>query len=448
MKRQLLLTIYLLITFLGICQAQDKTTEKGKEFLQEYISSLQHQIDVTPFVVGIKDLYASANDEGKKNIKELIIQTISEQLVNEQKKTAHSLINIYFALAEQNDEKLPMLYYILGNFYAEQKDSVNLKKNISSIEKYATNSSDANGYIEKLNGYLERMRNYVPAQYQVIGNWITEATDEKGSYAYSLPLYEIEACNKFGKIKYKISGQAINNFNLKHVLGVQVFEYFEDEVFSQYEKEFGSDSLYIFWASETLSNADLQELASRHRATAQFGTEISVCVSNGNSDFGSQLTGHVVGNLAERGANALFDKLFEPQKKIVTIEAWLKRTGRNFFEGIISWKETKVKASSTDLKFKENNTFTTLMRWTEESDVCLMSWYGNPHSPFTSTSKSYAAKTGKKYSKDLQRKADTPFGQAYIQYKKASFKDKPDVLSKYNLQQIEKLKQWCIQQVK
>ena len=119
---------FVIMSFLAgllMCNAQNQLTERGKDILNEYISGIQSGVDVTPLVISIKDMYGTANAVQKQEFRDVIVEEIAGHLSNNQKEFARSLINIYQMIAERNDERLPKLYFILGNIYAEQKDTLN-----------------------------------------------------------------------------------------------------------------------------------------------------------------------------------------------------------------------------------------------------------------------------------------------------------------------------------
>ncbi len=448
MRRFQYLLCFLFVFTGELTFGQTSITDKGNYFLQEYLAGIQSGVDVTPLVIGIKDMYASADVKGRKELKELIIDFLSERLSNNQQSQARSLVNVYQLIAEADDEKLPMLYYILGNMYAEQQDSINLKNTISSLEKCATNSPESSDYLQSLNGYLEKMRNYVPPTYNIVGDWVTDVTENSPSaYIFcgmNLPKYLISAELKDGRIKYKISGASIDYNNNKRFFGFPFFNNDGEESYSQIEKEYGSDSLYIFWSSEILSNSDLQEIARRHYLVGDFATGVATGISNGQTDFGSRVAGRMAGAMLEVGVNALLDNLFTPSKRIAIVEAWLKRVNNNLFEGTISWKETKVKAGNHNIKFDETVDHLLLMRWPKKSGVVFLEWYGNPYAPFVSFSKNKAKRFGMIYYKDLRKDINSEFGQAYRQYKDSPSAEKRSVILEYNQRQIDKLRNQCI----
>ena len=445
MKR-FLIAILLCAVSVEYCCAQNNTVEKGKTLLQEYIAGVQNHADVTPLVVGIKELYEKTKIKERAKFKEMVAEKISEQLSSNQKESTRSLINVYQMIAEPNDRKLPMLYYFLGNMYAEQKDSTNLKNIISSLEMCANNSDKSSEYLFNLNEYLDRIRNYKPVTYGIEGVWITDAC-EPGQYYYNRPKYKIETFVEGSMMKYKIEGAAIEHFNFKHdpLNGNVVFSILDNGNLSQIEKEFGEDSIYIFWSSEKLSNTNLETIAQRRYLAGAIGTSVSVAYSNGSSDFSSQLAGGMIGGLAEIGMNALFDAIFEPSKRLVIIEAWLKKVNLNMFEGVFSWKESKVGSSTTNLNFEERIDSVALMRWTKESDVVFVqSKLFYPYAPYeVSFYKSGSKKRGIPYWKDMRNDKSTEFGQVYLRYKKT--KNKSQFIFNYNYEQMDKLKKWCLE---
>lgn len=199
-------------------------------------------------------------------------------------------------------------------------------------------------------------------------------------------------------------------------------------------KEFGEDSLYICWASEKLSNEDLNNLNIARGLSSSIGTGVAVGVAGGSNDFSSRLSGQLSGMAIEMGMNALFDSMFSPSKKLILIEAWLRKVNRNMFEAIITSKQTKAKTVSNNLKFDEHSDTLTLMRWNKESDVIFMAggFMGiiHPYCP-------YVCK------EDILIKSDSDFGKACLEFKKA--KKKKEYIKEYNLQQIEKLRMWCME---
>ena len=430
------------------CCAQSNT-ERLKTILPEYITGLQNKTDVTPLVILIKDLYASTEASDRESFKRVINEQISEQFSNGQKETARSLIYIYQLIAEKDDEQLPLLYLIQGNMYAEQMDSVNLKNMISSLQACSQNNENSSKYIESLNGFLERIRNYVPVTRGIVGRWISDTPHDR---FLNIPKYDIEAVYFKDGLRYKYLGWPGN------------------KGLSQIQKEFGDDSLYICWSSEILSDVDLQEISMARGVASTVGTGIAVGVSGGNKDLSSQLAGSLSGMAVEMGANALFDNLFEPSKRIELVEAWLKKVNNNMFEGIFSWKKTIIKSTSDKTKFNEERDTLTLMRWTAESDVIFMVGSLPPVLPYppyrislskpkkNNTKKGTLASvvptvnestidnqnqmTNGIYYEDIQNNTDIEYGRAYLEYKKS--KKPKEYIRQYNLEQIEKLRKWCL----
>ena len=442
-------------------------TERLKTILPEYITGLQNKTDITPLVILIKDLYASTEASERGSFKRVITEHISEQFSNDNKDTARSLIYVYQLIAEKDDEQLPLLYFIQGNMYAEQMDSVNLKNMISSLQACSQNNEEFSGYLEKLNDFLHEMRNYVPVTQDIEGKWISDAVENYGSGIIEFPKYEIETVNVGDKIKYYIDGGAIGHFKLDHPSS----SYFTGEaLLSQIEKEYSYDSLYICWSSEKLSKFDLESITMARGIAGVVGTGVATGVSGGHSDLSSQLAGNLSGMVVEMGANALIDGLFSPSKRIVLIEAWLKKANNNMFEGVFSWKETKINSQSS--KFKEQKDTLTLMRWDSESNIIFMAgWRGCPYAPYKirltkkqgeepkdvrvpRTAASFWASIGDKvgvgyyndgiYYKDLEKDMNCEFGKAFLKRTKAKGRNKLDFIKQYNLEQIEKLKTWCI----
>lgn len=203
----------LLLSCIVLCNAQNLITERSKNIINEYISGIHNGVDVTPLVVKIKDMYGNVNAMQKEEIKEMIVEVISEQLSDNQIIIARSLINIYQMLAEQNDRKLPLLYFLLGNMYAEQMDSINLKNAISSLKNCIDNDDNSLGYLNSLNGYLEQIRRYTPVTKGIEDSWISDVVVENKHL--SLPKYRIEAFHVGDNINYIISGAFIASYNTK-----------------------------------------------------------------------------------------------------------------------------------------------------------------------------------------------------------------------------------------
>ncbi|MBO7067553.1 MAG: hypothetical protein J6W52_02575 [Bacteroidaceae bacterium] len=444
MKKIYIATLSFFFIFaIGFCYAESQQTEKCKSLIREYISGGQGNIDVTPLVVGIKDLFSAANAKEKQELMDFIIANISEQLDNNQVSSARSLINIYQMVANHDDEHLPKLYYILGNIYSGQKDTVSLKHTITSLERFAGNSEEYRNYIKNLNDNLLRIRNYKPVSYDIEGLWLTDVAWNSKSTWFNYPKYHVEISNIGGRNQYRIDGSFIASYNNKHFMSGLIFQ--EGSNYSQIEKEFGEDSLYLFWSSEKLTNADLQSIAARQYMAGAFGTAAAVGVAGGNSDMGSRVTGQLVGGLTEIGLNALFNSLFAPQKRIVIIEAWLKKVSNNMFEGLFSWKESKVGASTTNINFDETIDRVSLMRWNNESEVYFMHYLKPPKDiDRIDYLNEFVYRPPFLYYTYFRDSQNQELRQVYQNWKATKSSERNDYLRNYHQQQIEKLKKWCM----
>lgn len=446
-------------------------------WLKEFVTLRVENKDSSLPLMKIKDYYSQLSDIDKGNLKNKIIDHISLYLKENQKNEAMAMIDLYDFLADKKDAKRPDIYFIRGNIYAERQDTIMLKETIAQIE----NSNGKQEYLDKLNDYLLQIRRFVPADQGLDGYWVSDVL--YAGYGI-LPKYIINA--RYGEtLSFTVKNKSSFLYHCITTKNVFSLEFLKEQV-SQQIIPYAKDSLYVLWSSEKLKNYDPELVGGLRQTIGMTGAAVVGKYSQHNKySSGDAALAQFTTGIVEIGANALLDVLFTPSKKIYLLEARLKRVNENIFAGKFIYRQTKVKETTTSIKFDEEKDILSLLRWSPESGIIFMGYAGFPVTPYetsnTSTKKQKKNIEKKKLKKAKQKvktsnnigslinsytpenytpevidetiipcwkeirdDASTEYGKAYLEYKKS--KDKNEYMKEYNLKQLEKLREYNMEQ--
>ena len=447
----ILLFVAVLMSFNSYASIQEEP--EYTTWLNEFVTLRIENKDSSLPLLKIKDYYNQLSDIDKGNFKSKIIEHISVYLKANKKNEAMAMMDLYDLFADKEDVKRPDLYFIRGNIYAERKDTVMLKETIAQLEKF----DDKKDYADKLNRYLLQIRGFALTDYSLNGYWVSDVlmSDVWGS-GLDIPKYIIKVTSNDSITNMTITEDS--PFITKVCITTKPLIADKIPQTSQYLFPFNKDSLYVSWSSEKLKNYDANLVGGLRQLTGITSATISSELAQRHEySTGEALAGSLVNSAVEIGLNSLFDALFTPSKKIYVLEGKFKRVNDNILKGKLKYTSSKIKAGEEDnARFNTETEDITLLRWTPESGVVFMSWWGIPITPYEYSLEPVekqkkkiekAKKKGKKvderilpYWEDLANDTSTEYGRAYQERKKN--KNKKEFSRQWNKKQIEKLREY------
>lgn len=300
----------------------------------------------------VKNYYDGLNKAGKEQMLTHLQERTSAQLNADDKPAALNTINIYHALADKSDEKLPTMLFIKGTIYAEKMDSINLKRTINELQ--ACESPLASEYFPKLNENLSKVINYQPPLARIDGAiWVAEAEQWIGDLDLDT---KVKLRTNF--IWTNGSGES-TSFDMKYgkMNCVDV-------------RPIGADSIYVMWCSEKL-NKNNPEFASIFRdITSSASAEIHAEYAQHNKHSSWAKLGVDIASWAgEVLINSILDGLFMPSKKMHLLEAHLKFENDYVMTGTLKYQYWKVDAEGKTDEYKVASSRVMLLRWLSESNI-------------------------------------------------------------------------------
>lgn len=407
----LLITIFSPITLNG----QD-LKEDLKDWIAEYILLNSQRNDASVPSMKIYNYYINASDEDKLALEESISKVAFTFVSEGKTEYALSATNLYELLPIESQKLNSQIYFTKGYCYAALCDSINLKSIISKLQRYPKTTF----YTSVLNSYLDEMRKPVTSLKNLDGWWVSDVLMkvERGLFGMTvggdIPKYMVDVYEKNDSVLFEIN--RMSPFNTDICYMTKTFSpdniYHYTDIKSKIVIPYASDSICVIWSSEDLKNFNADIAQSLRQVTATIGATIAGEVNQRYKYSTSEkIATDMLVDLGETAINAIFDAIFTPSKKIFVLQARLKKINDNILTGKLYFRQTKVKADDSNIKWEEYIDTVTFLRWKPEYDVVFMGKVAEyPLMPYDDISKKVSSQIKSlknKVKKDLKQYYDS-----------------------------------------
>lgn len=347
--------------------------------------------------IDLKIYYLNLNDSDKSQCRVFLVNRITYLLDDEKQNEAIVLIDTYKDLVNEDDDKLYTLLYIKGKIEAGRKNYSILRQTIIDLsriyEKQKSESIKQNikNYLEELNSLYKLSNNY--SFEQLNGQWVADNLNwhtgyqsvmlsKKANNRYKSQLscsnkqspdmiLDMNYDEKMDSASASISKESFLFRDITVSYG-SIFDILKDSkgMFSELVVPYGPDSLYIFWCSENLNKGGMRTAEVLRGVTSLASASISAELAQNNVyNLTEQLTGNIVSSLGEIGINAIISSIFQPSKKMYTLEARLIINNSQLMTGKLIYKFKKVTGEGKD------STIIRLVKWHPNSKILFYDDY-------------------------------------------------------------------------
>ncbi len=279
--------------------------------------------------------------EQKKEFLQIIFDRLKEYQRNQKDIESLAVIEVYKNFAENDDARLPLLYYVRGEINAlVLKDTSALKESIMELEALdAQKFPKKQEYVDKLQGFLKDIQEYVPVL-QRLGDdvWVSISGYPNINGGYP---------------SFYITCSATNNFIPK--LWVNKFNHdFQDEgingaYVAQTQMELGDNSAYLNWSNEKLDVPSEASIVLKNQLAAGAGDLTSNLVS---AALGSSSSSSLIGNAVTGILGLLMTE--EPIKTICIWEATIHKLNGYMMQAKLKEQIITITPSKGEEKKVEN----------------------------------------------------------------------------------------------
>ena len=392
--------------------------------LESLLSELTTTSDTHSTLTRIRDYYQSLNVSSKKEMRDYMVDKIATFLDNEKKVEGLSVINVYYNLADKNDEKLPTLLFLEGAIYAERMDTINLQRTIDKLRNLPAND-EANQYVTQLKESEKDIQNKMSPQSIIKGWWVarryllsSKKSNDRNMTQLSCSdkqspdiLLNVDMDNKTDTAFVKICKYSFIRNDISLDSGINYWSKKKD-LESQCVRFFSSDSLYVLWSSEKINRNGVDITPFLRGAVSATAATISAELAQKNIyNFSERLAGNMTTSLGEIGLNAMISSIFTPSKKMYTLEARLKIHNDFLLTGMLIYNLVKVNEAGQVITHNRFTTHVRLVKWLPQSNFVFIRNYN--YSPLMH----YDLNNQKTLQKEFKKNKNTRYAYSKKRYR-------------------------------
>lgn len=319
-----------------------------KELLNSYVEAKIHNQDASQVLFRLNSFYKSqaktANQ--KTGFLQILFDVLKDYQKNQKDIESLAVIEVYQNFANEDDARLPMLYYVRGEINAlVLKDSTALKESILDLKALDSKRfPKSQEYLDKLQGFLKDIREYVPVT-QRLGEdvWIS-AGYPAGINGY--PKYILSVDN-LGRVKLQVSDNAASG-------GIIIKNGDDGSYLAQANTDLGNDCAYLNWSNEELNIPSDADIRSSYDLASGIGSLTGSVIFDG---FGAS----AIGDLASSVVSTVLGNVFKPDdpKKYVYIwEATIHKLNSYMIQAKMHTQ--KITINSYGIPIYDNNDYNIL----------------------------------------------------------------------------------------